>query len=181
MKVRGLGAILVLLVAAVVRSWRAESSTSGSPGGATRPPPSICSEASRESRARAAGAGAPSGRRRARSAEPIAPQGVPESFADLAERVSPGVVNIQTKKTVVGQEFPRVFEDSSSAGRPGERLQQREHKVPSLGSGFVISADGYIVTNNHVVEDVDSIKVRFSDGRSSRRPWSGAIPRPTSR
>ena len=106
----------------------------------------------------------PSGRRRRPTAEAAAPQGAPQSFADLAERVSRGVVNIQTSKTVTGQEFPRVFEEFFFGGPPEERFQQREHKVPSLGSGFVISSDGYIVTNNHVVEDVDSIKVAFSDG-----------------
>jgi len=98
------------------------------------------------------------------AAEAAPPQGAPPSFADLAERVSRGVVNIQTSKTVTGQEFPRVFEEFFFGGPPEERFQQREHKVPSLGSGFVISSDGYIVTNNHVVEDVDSIKVAFSDG-----------------
>jgi serine protease Do len=96
--------------------------------------------------------------------EALAPQGAPQSFADLAERVSRGVVNIQTSKTVVGQDFPRVFEEFFFGGPPAEQFQQRERKVPSLGSGFVISKDGYIVTNNHVVEDVDSIKVAFSDG-----------------
>jgi serine protease Do len=96
-------------------------------------------------------------------AAPIQPQGVPGSFADLAERVSRGVVNIQTSKTVTGQEFPRVFEEFFFGG-PFDERQQRERKVPSLGSGFVISPDGYIVTNNHVVEDVDSIKVAFADG-----------------
>jgi len=97
------------------------------------------------------------------AAEEILPRGVPGSFADLAERVSKGVVNIQTSKTVRGHAFPR-FEDFFFGGPfqgPGE---QRERTVPSLGSGFVISEDGYIVTNNHVVEDVDSIKVAFRDG-----------------
>jgi serine protease Do len=56
-----------------------------------------------------------------------------------------------------------VFEEFFFGGPPGERFPQREHKVPSLGSGFVISPDGYIVTNNHVVEDVDTIEVAFSE------------------
>jgi serine protease Do len=94
----------------------------------------------------------------------LVPQGVPGSFADLAERVSRGVVNIQTSKTVVGQEFPRIFEEFFFGSPFEEQFQQRERKVPSLGSGFVISTDGYIVTNNHVVEDVDSIKVAFANG-----------------
>ncbi len=95
--------------------------------------------------------------------EPIVPLGVPAGFADLAERVSESVVNIQTSKTVDGSpRLPRQFE---FFGNPfsGER-RGTPRKIPSLGSGFVISADGYIVTNNHVIEDVDSIKVAFKDG-----------------
>ncbi|MFV1978259.1 MAG: trypsin-like peptidase domain-containing protein, partial [Myxococcota bacterium] len=104
------------------------------------------------------------------AAEPIVPQGVPASFADLAERASPGVVNIATSRTVVqnaprsldefffGMPFggnPHSFEGSPHGGIP--------RKIPSLGSGFVISEDGYIVTNNHVIEDVDKITVIFED------------------
>ncbi len=92
---------------------------------------------------------------RAPLASPIMP-----GFADLAEQVSPGVVNIQTSRTVSHQ-VPRQFEELwPFFNFPGGGKQ----KVPSLGSGFVISSDGYIVTNNHVVEDVDSIKVAFQSG-----------------
>jgi serine protease Do len=93
---------------------------------------------------------------------PFTPPGAPSSFADLAERVSPGVVNIQTSKTVRGQQLPRVFEEFF--GAPPEPFGERGRKIPSLGTGFVISEDGYIVTNNHVIEGVDSIKVAFDDG-----------------
>jgi len=93
-----------------------------------------------------------------------APMGAPPSFADLAERVSPGVVNIQTSKTVTGAAMPRTFEEFFFGSPFEENFRGRERKVPSLGSGFVISEDGYIVTNNHVIEDVDSIRVAFSDG-----------------
>jgi serine protease Do len=96
-------------------------------------------------------------------AEPIAPRGVPASFADLAERVSPGVVNISTQRTVTGghpleEFFPAPFRD------PFGGMPERKQLVPSLGTGFVISEDGYIVTNNHVIEDVESITVRLEDG-----------------
>ncbi|HVH17255.1 MAG TPA: Do family serine endopeptidase [Myxococcota bacterium] len=114
------------------------------------------------------------------TAQPIAPVGVPTTFADLAERVSPGVVNISTKKTVVAHSledfFPFPFQDpfgGQGGMPPGERKQQ----VPSLGTGFVISQDGYIVTNNHVIEDVDSITVRFADGKELPAEIVGRDPK----
>ena len=110
--------------------------------------------------------------------EPVVPRGVPASFADLAERVSKGVVNIQTKKTVTGTGVPRNFEEfffGQPFGGPGGPGGERE--VPSLGSGFVISPDGYIVTNNHVVEDVDEITVAFEDGRELPATVIGRDPK----
>jgi serine protease Do len=75
------------------------------------------------------------------------------------------VVNISTKKTVVGHSiedfFPFPFREPFGGGGGG---MERKRLVPSLGSGFVISPEGYIVTNNHVVDEVDSITVKFADG-----------------
>jgi serine protease Do len=113
-----------------------------------------------EEEARPAPASEPFWEKREPSARAPLASAVTPGFADLAEQVSPGVVNIQTSRTVSHQ-VPRQFEELwpfFSFPRGGEQ------KVPSLGSGFVISSDGYIVTNNHVVEDVDSIKVAFQSG-----------------
>ena len=98
----------------------------------------------------------------------------PGSFADLTERVKPAVVNISTTKVVRGGGFRSPF----GGGTPFDRYfgdefferffgdtPRREFKQQSLGSGFIISADGYIFTNNHVIEQADKILVKLSDGR----------------
>jgi serine protease Do len=107
------------------------------------------------------------------------PAGVPTSFADLSERVSPGVVNIRTSQTV--KNFPGLppqFEEYFGFpfnGNGGGR--QNPHKREGAGSGFVISRDGYIVTNNHVVEDMDEIFVAFKDGRELEARVVGRDPK----
>ncbi len=99
----------------------------------------------------------------------------PASFNQLAEMASPAVVNIRTVKTIKGggpvfRQFQR-----DPWGRKGpfkdffERFfgedMQKEFKQPSLGSGFIIDEEGFVVTNNHVIEDADQIKVKLKDER----------------
>ncbi|MBF0506390.1 MAG: DegQ family serine endoprotease [Nitrospirae bacterium] len=99
--------------------------------------------------------------------------GFPRSFADVAAKVTPAVVNISTTSTVrvPGNPF-RHFFGRDEEGPFGDFFRKfygdipdREMKQQSLGSGFVVDKDGYIITNNHVVEGADTIKVKFSDGR----------------
>jgi serine protease Do len=106
-------------------------------------------------------------------------------FAILAEKAAAGVVNVHTSKTVTQApfEFPfpdlfRQFFGQGGPGGPGPQQQQpRSFTVPSLGTGFVISDDGYIVTNNHVVADVDEVQVTFSDGRQAKATIVGQDPK----
>lgn len=98
----------------------------------------------------------------------------PESFSDIAERVSPAVVNIRTVKTVKGggrvfrHFMPGPFEKEDPFQDFFNRFfgdeQQRDFKQRSLGSGFIIDTEGFIVTNNHVVENADKIKVKLKNG-----------------
>ncbi len=97
----------------------------------------------------------------------------PSSFADLAERLKPCVVNISTTKIIRGGKMRSPFEGNPFGRYFGgddffERffgdIPQRDFKQKSLGSGFIISHDGYIFTNNHVVEQADKILVKLSNG-----------------
>jgi serine protease Do len=94
---------------------------------------------------------------------------VPASFSDLAEKVSPAVVNIRTVKTIKGKSrAPGPFRgEPFGEDDPMKEFFDRffgpetlpDFKQRSLGSGFIIDAKGYVVTNDHVVEDADKIKV----------------------
>ncbi|MDK3071869.1 Do family serine endopeptidase [Sedimentitalea sp. JM2-8] len=105
-------------------------------------------------------------------AQALMAQARPESLAPLAEKISPSVVNITTSTMVEGrsglqgivpegspfEDFFREFQDRNN----GEG--QRPRRSSALGSGFVISEDGYVVTNNHVIDGADEILVEFFSG-----------------
>lgn len=102
----------------------------------------------------------------------------PSGFVELVERLGPAVVNISTAQNVeISDELPAF-----PKGSPLERFndffgsgdQNRVSK--SLGSGFVVDAAGFIVTNNHVIEDADSIEVAFPNGDSYEAELIGRDP-----
>jgi len=91
---------------------------------------------------------------------------VPDSFADLAERLMPSVVNISTTQTIktAANPFPFKF----PPGSPFEEMfkdfeQPTERKASSLGSGFIINKNGTVITNNHVINNAEDIVVRIGD------------------
>ena len=108
-------------------------------------------------------------------------------FADLAEKQGPAVVNISTTQTVRrgGQMSPFPFDENDPAFEffrrfipvpPGGAVP-REFENKSLGSGFFISADGYILTNAHVVDGADEVTVRLTDKREFKARIIGADKR----
>ncbi|MGH1423586.1 MAG: Do family serine endopeptidase, partial [Pseudooceanicola sp.] len=108
----------------------------------------------------------------------------PQSFAELADKFSPAVVNITTSTTVAGNAGPNPivpegspFEDFFKEFQDRNRGENRPRKSSALGSGFVISEDGYVVTNNHVIESADQITIEFFNGSELKAEVVGTDPK----
>ena len=90
---------------------------------------------------------------------------VPNSFADLAEKLMPSVVNISTTQTVktTSNQFPFQFPPGSPFEEMFKDFQRpTERKASSLGSGFIIKETGIVITNNHVIANADDILVKVN-------------------
>jgi serine protease Do len=115
---------------------------------------------------------------------PAVARGAPDSFADLAVKLLPAVVNVSSTQNVTaknspsigpempmfppGSPFEQFFKDFLNRNRPGqgggnERQPRPERRAQSLGSGFIIDASGLVVTNNHVIEGADEVSVTLQD------------------
>ncbi len=108
----------------------------------------------------------------------------PESFADLAQKVSPSVVNITTSTVVEAPAGPgpmvpegSPFDDFFKEFGMPDGQHGGARRSDALGSGFVISGDGYIVTNNHVIEGADEISVEFFSGQKLDAKLIGTDPK----
>ncbi len=104
---------------------------------------------------------------------------VPESFADLAEKLMPSVVNISTSTTVVTKSNPLPFQ--FPPGSPfGDMFKEfgdpQERQSAALGSGFIIDEKGIVITNNHVIQDADDIIVRVNGDQEFKAKVLGADP-----
>ena len=106
-------------------------------------------------------------------------QSVPSSFADLAEKLMPSVVNIATTQTVVTNSNPFPFQ--FPPGSPFEDMfkefgEPKERKSSALGSGFIIDEKGIVVTNNHVIQDAEDIVVIVNGDQEFKAKVIGADP-----
>ena len=104
---------------------------------------------------------------------------VPESFADLAEKLMPSVVNISTSTTVVTKSNPLPFQ--FPPGSPfGDMFKEfgdpQKRQSAALGSGFIIDEKGIVITNNHVIQDADDIIVRVNGDQEFKAKVLGADP-----
>src|SRR5579863_3626603 len=110
------------------------------------------------------------------------PQGQLVTFAPVVKKVMPAVVNISSTKVVKNRQSqtPGMFDDpffrQFFGGRTPQFQQPRSQRAQSLGSGVVVSQDGYILTNNHVVEGADDVKVSFADKRELPAKVVGTDP-----
>jgi len=109
-----------------------------------------------------------------------------QAFVEVAKNVQPSVVNITTEKTIAmrpwdrfGQDFFRgsPFEDFFRGFGSPPREEERMYKQRSGGSGVIVDKEGYILTNNHVIEGADKVKVRLNDGREFTATVKGQDPK----
>ena len=106
-------------------------------------------------------------------------QNTPGSFADLAEKLMPSVVNISTTTTITTQSNPFPFQ--FPPGSPFEDMFKefgvpQERQSAALGSGFIIDEKGIVVTNNHVIADAEDIIVRVNGDKEFKTKVIGADP-----
>jgi serine protease Do len=129
------------------------------------------------------------------AAGPAAARPAPDSFAELAQKLLPAVVNISTTQTIKnerggprpgpdipqfppGSPFEEFFKEFFDRNMPhGQRPDAQPRKATSLGSGFIIDPSGLVVTNNHVIADADEINVVLHDDTSVKAEIVGKDPK----
>ncbi|MEW6215261.1 MAG: DegQ family serine endoprotease [Nitrospirota bacterium] len=105
-----------------------------------------------------------------------------QAMSEIAEAVKPAIVNISTTRTIKVQErLDPFFDDPFFRRFFGDEFRRfrmpREHKTASLGSGVIVSPDGYILTNYHVIKDADDIRVLLSDKKEFKGKVVGTDPK----
>jgi serine protease DegQ len=97
------------------------------------------------------------------------------SFSAAAQKAMPSVVNVFTSKEIKVSSHP-LMEDPTFRRFFGDRFESQSRRASSLGSGVIVSPEGYILTNHHVIEAADEIKIALSDGREAKARVIGSDP-----
>tara|TARA_E500000178_G_C16988629_1_gene739645 strand:+ start:139 stop:1548 length:1410 start_codon:yes stop_codon:yes gene_type:complete len=107
-------------------------------------------------------------------------QNIPASFADLAEKLMPSVVNISTTQTIVTKNNPFPGFEFPPGSPFGDMFKEfgtpQERQSSALGSGFIIDENGIVITNNHVIQGADDIIVRVDGDKEFKAEVIGADP-----
>ncbi len=110
-----------------------------------------------------------------RQAQPLSRNQGPASYADAVERAAPAVANIYSSRVVEREEHP-LMSDPFFRQFFGEDMPARQRMLSSLGSGVIVSEDGYVLTNHHVINGADQIRVALRDGREILAEVIGTDP-----
>ncbi|MBP6057278.1 MAG: Do family serine endopeptidase [Nitrosomonas sp.] len=110
-----------------------------------------------------------------REVAPVVDNERPDSYAKAAETAMPSVVNIFTSKEIQEPAHP-LLNDPVFRKFFGEQFEARPKRTSSLGSGVIVSPNGYILTNHHVVEAADEVEIALVDGRKTKASMIGSDP-----
>ncbi|PMR68742.1 Do family serine endopeptidase [Halomonas heilongjiangensis] len=110
-----------------------------------------------------------------RQADPMARQQGPVSYSEAVDRAAPAVVNIYSSRVVEREQHP-LMSDPFFRQFFGDDMPARQRMLSSLGSGVIVSDDGYVLTNHHVIGGADQIQVALRDGRETLAEVIGTDP-----
>ncbi|EWG99558.1 Do family serine endopeptidase [Halomonas sp. BC04] len=110
-----------------------------------------------------------------RQAEPLSRMQGPVSYSEAVEKAAPAVVNIYSSRVVALEEHP-MMSDPFFRQFFGDDLPSQQRFLSSLGSGVIVSEDGYVLTNHHVIDGADEIQVALRDGRETLAEVIGTDP-----
>ena len=109
------------------------------------------------------------------AAPPPTVEQLSQQFTQIVDKVSPAVVSIDAIQVIPGYRLPFPADPFSPLFQEGDVFSP-ERRIPSVGSGLVVRKDGYILTNHHVINGVQEVRITFADDRVAPASWVGSDP-----